>query len=80
MQAKRDVVEMKEQRWSERGVDYQKVLQKKLMLLPSDASRLAAIAEDHRKAIDGGMFFNRPDSFDKIVERLRKAQSRINGT
>ncbi len=79
-QAKEDVVEMKSQRWSERGVDYQEVLQRKLVLVPSDANRLNSIAQDHEKAINGGMFFRRPNDFGSIITRLAKAQDKINST
>ena len=38
------------------------------------------VNEDHKKAIDGGMFFHRPDDFDEIIARLAEAQNRINCT
>ena len=79
-QARNDVVEMKTQRWAERGVDYREVLHNNLILVPSETGRLASIAKDHKKAIDGGMFFHRPDDFDEIIARLAEAQNRINCT
>ncbi|MEX0624211.1 nucleotidyl transferase AbiEii/AbiGii toxin family protein [Saccharospirillum sp.] len=78
-QARNDVVEMKKQRWAEKGVDYELALQGELKLVP-DAERLAGIAADHKAAIQGRMFFVRrqPDDFNKIVERISLAQDAIN--
>lgn len=78
-QARNDVVEMKKQRWAEKGVDYELALQGRLKLVP-DYERLAGIADDHNDAIQGRMFFNQgqPDSFDKIVSRISQAQEAIN--
>lgn len=80
-QARNDVVEMKKQRWAEKGVDYELVLQGGLKLVP-DAKRLVDIAADHKAAILGRMFFNHrmPDDFDKIVGRILRAQDSINIT
>lgn len=77
--AKNDVVEMKKQRWPEKGVDYELVLKGQLKLVP-DADRLSEIEKDHRDAIQGRMFFihRQPESFDKIVDRLSRAQDTIN--
>ena len=78
-QARNDVIEMKKQRWAEKGVDYELALQGELKLVP-DAKRLASLALDHRAAIQGRMFFVRrqPDEFDIIVERISRAQDVIN--
>lgn len=76
-QAMRDVVEMKRQRWAEKGVDYEAVLRGEIQLIP-DAERLAGIAKDHQAAIQGGMFYEQPDAFDDIAERISQAQSLIN--
>lgn len=78
-QARNDVVEMKKQRWAEKGVDYELVLQGRLKLIP-DSDRLVGIAADHKDAINGRMFFTKkqPDSFDEIISRLSKAQNNIN--
>ncbi|MFK4754659.1 nucleotidyl transferase AbiEii/AbiGii toxin family protein [Oceanobacter antarcticus] len=80
-QARDDVVEMKKQRWAEKGVDYELALQGELTLVPA-AERLAGIASDHKAAIQGRMFFVRrqPDDFDQIVERISRAQDVINKT
>jgi len=76
-QAMKDVVEMKSLRYSEKGVDYTAVTQGKLKLIP-DGARLEAIAEDHKAAVQGGMFFGKPDTFDNIIERLTASESNIN--
>ena len=76
-QAMHDVVAMKTERWAQKGVDFEQVLNGELKLIP-DSSRLAGIAEDHQTAIDGGMFFNTPDDFSTIVDRLNKTQESIN--
>jgi hypothetical protein len=78
-QARNDVVEMKKQRWAEKGVDYELALQGRLKLVP-DSERLAGIAADHKDAIQGRMFFieRHPDSFDQIVGRISQAQDDIN--
>jgi len=76
-QAMKDVVEMKRQRWAETGVDFEAVLRGKLQLVP-DGKRLRSIADDHQKAIKGGMFFTEPDDFASIVGRLQTAQDQIN--
>ncbi|MBG0709921.1 nucleotidyl transferase AbiEii/AbiGii toxin family protein [Enterobacter hormaechei] len=77
-EAMHHVVEMKQQRWTFPGVDYTLVAKGELRLVPEDAGRLAAIAEDHRIAIEGGMFFKEPDGFDKIIERLQQVQDEFN--
>lgn len=78
-QARRDVVEMKKQRWAEKGVDYDQALQGQLLLVPNP-ERLKGIANDHKEAIQGRMFFihRPPDDFDEIIERISEAQVRIN--
>ncbi|WP_409525542.1 nucleotidyl transferase AbiEii/AbiGii toxin family protein [Nitrincola sp. MINF-07-Sa-05] len=76
-QAMSDVIEMKRLRYSEKGVDYMAIHDGRLMLIPKD-ERLESIAEDHQFAVDSGMFFVKPASFDVIVERLRTAQDTIN--
>lgn len=78
-QARDDVVEMKKQRWAEKGVDYELALQGELKLVP-DAERLAGIAIDHKAAIQGRMFYihRQPDNFDKIIGRISRAQDVIN--
>lgn len=76
-QAMKDVVNMKKQRWPEKGVDYEAVLRGELQLVP-EKNRLAAIATDHQEAIDGGMFFKIPDNFDNIIQRLIDLQIHFN--
>ena len=78
-QAKKDVVEMKKQRWAEKGVNYEDALNGKLQLIP-EQQRLNAISLDHQTAIDGGMFFNEPADFDSIINRIQAAQEKINTT
>ncbi|MCP5162859.1 MAG: nucleotidyl transferase AbiEii/AbiGii toxin family protein [Hahellaceae bacterium] len=78
-QAMNDVVEMKAYRWAEKGVDYHLASSGGLKLVP-DCDRLTGIAKDHQEAIDGGMFFNTPDGFDVIIERIRKIQDEINAS
>ena len=60
------------------GVDYTLVAKGELRLITEDSGRLAAIAEDHRIAIEGGMFFKEPDGFDKIIECLQQVQDEFN--
>lgn len=74
----RNVVEMKQHRWSVPGVDFTQVIAGNLQLLPDDAERFAAIAGDHQTAVEGGMFFREPDGFADIAARLRHAQDEIN--
>ena len=76
-QAMSDVVEMKRQRWAQKGVNYEAIFNGKLQLIPAK-DRLDTIAADHHKAIDGGMFFSTPDDFDSIIKRLKTVQSSIN--
>lgn len=76
-QAMRDVVEMKKQRWPEKGVDYEAALRGEIKLIP-DAERLAGIADDHKAAIQGRMFYGQPDSFDAIINRISEVQESIN--
>lgn len=73
-----NVIEMKQQRWPFAGVDYTLVAKGDLRLITEDSGRLAAIAEDHRIAIEGGMFFKEPDGFDKIIECLQQVQDEFN--
>jgi hypothetical protein len=77
LDAMRDVIEMKKQRWPVNGVDYELILRGKLCLIPPDA-RATAIAKDHQKAVDGGLFFSEPDSFAEILGRLNAAQEAMN--
>jgi len=72
-----DVVEMKKQRWPEKGVDFEEVSRGNLRLIPS-SDRLKEITQDHQAAIDGGMFFSVPDAFDVIVSRLLEAEDAFN--
>lgn len=76
-QAMRDVVEMKRLRWAQSGVDYEAVLRGELQLVP-EGNRLARVAEDHRQAMQGGMFFTKPDGFVSITDRLKTVQNQIN--
>ncbi|HIE9425275.1 TPA: hypothetical protein ACXRWT_004933 [Klebsiella pneumoniae] len=73
-----NVIEMKQQRWPFAGVDYTLVAKGELRLITEDSGRLAAIAEDHRIAIEGGMYFKEPDGFDKIIECLQQVQDEFN--
>lgn len=73
-----NVIEMKQQRWPFAAVDYTLVAKGELRLITEDSGRLAAIAEDHRIAIEGGMFFKEPDGFDKIIECLQQVQDEFN--
>jgi len=76
-QAMRDVVEMKSQRWSQPGVVYENAINGGLVLVP-EAERLTAIKKDFEESVSGDMFFNSPDDFDIIVERIIAAQNTIN--
>jgi hypothetical protein len=76
-QAMTDVVEMKSHRWAGNGVDYKQVMNGQLRLIP-DADRLKGISKDHHNAISGNMFFNTPDDFTQIIERLSAVESKIN--
>lgn len=77
--ARNDVVEMKKQRWPEKGVDYELVLKGQLKLIPS-TQRLKEITTDHKDAIQGRMFYinHQPDSFDQIIRRLSLIQDNLN--
>ena len=77
MDAMADVVAMKSQRWAQKGVSFEAVLEGKLVLVPED-DRLDHIAADHTAAIKGRMFFGVPDDFETIIFRLREAQDKIN--
>ncbi|WP_323813580.1 nucleotidyl transferase AbiEii/AbiGii toxin family protein [Cellvibrio sp. NN19] len=76
-QAMQDVIEMKSNRWAVAGVDYGQIAEGKLVLVPAE-DRLAAIAEDHKEAADGGMFFYPQSDFNSIIARLENAQNTIN--
>lgn len=75
--AMKAVIEMKSARWAQPGVDYTAIARGNLVLVP-DGDRYQAIEQDHQTAIDGGLFFGQPDSFDVIVQRLSDVQARIN--
>lgn len=77
-QAMLDVIEMKSNRWATAGVDYGQIAEGKLVLVPAE-DRLAAIAKDHKDAVDGGMFFYLQSDFNSIIARLKSAQNEING-
>jgi len=77
LEAMADVIEMKKQRWSEVGVDYESVLRGDIRLVP-DAERLTSITKDHQAAVKGGMFYSPPDKFDVIIDRILVAQEQIN--
>jgi hypothetical protein len=47
-----DVVTMKSQRWAQKGVSFEEVLQGRLVLVP-EGERLNQIAADHKTAIEG---------------------------
>jgi hypothetical protein len=76
-EAMRAVIEMKKHRWASPGVDYELILQGKLILVP-DSERLSSIAKDHQQAVSGGMFFTTPDTFSTIIKRLETTQQSIN--
>lgn len=77
-QAMLDVIEMKSNRWAVTGVDYEQIAEGKLVLVPAE-DRLAAIAKDHKDAVDGGMFFYLQSDFNSIIARLKSTQNEING-
>ena len=72
-----DVVTMKSQRWAQKGVTFEDVLEGRLALVP-EGERRDQIAADHAAAIEGRMFFGVPDDFETIISRLREAQEKIN--
>ena len=72
-----DVIEMKKQRWSQAGVDYESIISGQLQIIPEHGF-LSQITEDHNASITGGMFFDTPDSMDVIMARLKKVQAEIN--
>lgn len=72
-----DVVTMKSQRWPQKGVIFEAVLEGRLVLVP-EGERLDQIAADHAAAIEGRMFFGIPDDFETIISRLIEAQEKIN--
>jgi hypothetical protein len=74
-----DVVTMKSQRWAQKGVIFEEVLEGRLVLVP-EGERLNQIAADHKAAIEGRMFFGVPDDFETIISRLREAQDTINAS
>lgn len=77
--ARLDVVEMKQHRWPEKGVDYGLALQGQLRLIP-DEELLGQVKRDHDQAVKGRMFYDRkaPDTFDEIIQRLTEWQDQIN--
>ena len=76
-QAMLDVITMKSARWAVPGVDYQAILQGKLVLVP-EGDALTGLKADHQEAVRGGMFFETPDEFEEIVRRLKTAEEKIN--
>lgn len=76
-EAMQDVIDMKKYRWSAPGVDYEAILQGQLLLIPQGERRVA-IDKDHREAVNGRMFFDEPDPFERILERLSVLQDRFN--
>jgi len=76
-QAMLDVIDMKSNRWVTLGVDYNQIIEGKLVLVPTEG-RLAAITKDHKDAVDGGMFFDSPSDFGIIHKNLLAAQLGIN--
>lgn len=76
-QAMSDVIKMKSARWFAKGVDYEKVATGGLTIIPN-GELLTYLTEDHKNMIAGGMFFNTPDDFDVILERLGHLQNSIN--
>ncbi|MFP1821497.1 nucleotidyl transferase AbiEii/AbiGii toxin family protein [Lonsdalea quercina] len=78
LEAMHNVVEMKQRRWFVPGVDFTQVTVGKLLLVPDDAERFAAILGDHQTAVEGEMFFRQPDGFAEIADRLRHVQDEIN--
>lgn len=76
-QAMLDVIEMKSNRWAVSGVDYEKIIEGRLALVPME-DRLAAIAKDHKDAVVGGMFFCFPSDFESIISKLKEVQNIIN--
>ena len=77
IEAMEAVIEMKSERWPQPGVNYRSILNGGLVLVP-DADRYLGIEQDHNDAVEGGMFYNRPDSFRSITDRLSVAQEEIN--
>jgi hypothetical protein len=75
--AMENVVEMKTQRWAEKGVDYEDVLRKKIEIVPN-SGRLAGISSDYDESIRARMFYGIPDSFEEIIERLVVVQNQLN--
>jgi Nucleotidyl transferase AbiEii toxin, Type IV TA system len=76
-QAMLDVIEMKANRWATLGVDYKQILNGNLILIPNK-NRLAAIAKDHKDAVNGRMFFSQLTDFKDIENSLMAVQADIN--
>jgi hypothetical protein len=71
------VIDMKKNRWPSAGVNYEAILQGQLLIIP-ESERLQLIKVDHKAAVSGKMFFDEPDSFEQIIERLSSFQSVFN--
>jgi hypothetical protein len=78
-QAMIDVINMKSKRWPENGVVYEDILDGNLKLLPNTV-RTKGIHDDYSATINANMFFNRPDDFNTILERLQIEQDKINNS
>ena len=72
-----DVVKHKKVFFNIGHANYDACLTGKLRLVPDDPL-LDAVAADLRAMIDGGMFYGKRPSFDKIMERLQALEQEIN--
>jgi len=76
-EAMENVVEMKRDRWAQKGVNYEGAITGGLRLIPSD-KRLIDIEKDHQNGVDCRMFFSEPDNFKNIIGRLKTKETEIN--
>lgn len=75
--AMRTVIDMKKNRWAAADVDYEEILNARMILIPQ-ITRLESIIKDHDDSVMGGMFFSIPDNFLDIVSRISDVQDAIN--
>ena len=73
-----DIVELKTHRFRMPGVDYQQILHGQIVLLPGIAEHLQKICDDHANAINGGLFFSTPPTFELIMQRLSDLELQLN--
>lgn len=76
--AMNDVIEMKANRWPEKGVDFEVAGKGHLNLVPTQTDRVDELHKDFRESVKSGMYLHDPGDFRGILKYLKTIEDKIN--